>query len=134
MKYTGNAISETFRSLTVNQSATINSLKYSENVVTLTASTANTNLDLSIGSIFDVTLSANTTFTFINPPASGVAKTAIVILRNGGSRTMNVANAVYTDGVKPVLSSNVNAIDALSYMTLNGGTTYFGSFILADLL
>lgn len=134
MRYTGNATSETFKSLAVIESATINSLKFSENVVSLTASTANTTLDLSLGSIFNVTLSANTTFTFTNPPASGISKTAVVFLKNGGSRTMNVANAVYTDGVKPVLSSNVNAVDALSYITIDGGATYYGSFILADLM
>lgn len=109
---------------------------YRETVTTVgTVSTSTYNIDLSLSNIFDITLGNNVTFTFTNPPTSGLAVSATIILRQDatGSRTATFTNAVYTDSVAPVLTTTANRVDILSFFTVNGGTKYFGSLILANL-
>lgn len=108
---------------------------YKETVTTVgTVSTSTYNINLSLGNIFDITLGNNVTFTFTNPPASGTLMSATIILRQDatGNRTASFTNAKYTDGVTPVLSTGANQIDMLSFATINGGTSYFGSFVMAN--
>lgn len=96
--------------------------------------TANTFIDLDDANIFDITLGANNlVLTFSNPPSSGFAAGATIILRQDatGSRFTTFTNAVYTDGIPPVLTTNANAIDMLSFFTTDGGTSYFGSQTMA---
>ncbi len=107
---------------------------YSETTTTTTVSTTTFNLDTSASNIFDITLSANVTFTFTNPPASGVARSVTVILRQDatGNRTATFTNARYSDGITPVLSTVGNRIDVLTFFTVNGGTFWFGTFAMAN--
>jgi len=107
---------------------------FTENVVNVSATTANTTIDWSLGAIFDMNLAANTTVTFTNPPPAMRARTISIIVRptGTGARSLTVQRAKYTDGVVPVLSLPGN-IDMLSYMTIDGGNSYFGSFVLAGL-
>lgn len=108
---------------------------YRETVRTVgSVSTSTYNIDLSLGNIFDITLANNVTFTFTNPPASGNLISCTIILRQDsvGNRTASFTNAKYTDGVAPVLSTGANQVDVLSYVTFNGGTSYFGSFVMAN--
>jgi hypothetical protein len=96
--------------------------------------TTSTNINLDDANIFDITLGANNiTFTFTNPPISGFAAGATIILRQDGTGTRfaTFTNAVYTDGIPPVLTTNANAIDMLSFFTTDGGTSYFGSQTMA---
>jgi len=108
---------------------------YKENVTVIgTVSGATQNIDLSLSNIFDITLGNNVTFTFTNPPSSGIAQNATIILRQDGSgnRTASFTNAKYTDGQTPVLSTGINQIDVLTFWTTNGGTSYFGTFAMAN--
>lgn len=108
---------------------------YREVVTTVgTVSGTTYNIDLSLSNIFDITLGNNVTFTFTNPPSSGTAMNATIILRQDatGSRTASFTNAKYTDGVTPILSTGANQIDVLTFFTINGGTTYFGTFAMAN--
>jgi hypothetical protein len=108
---------------------------YSETVTTVgTVSTSTYNIDLSLSNIFDITLGNNVTFTFTNPPSSGVSKPATIILRQDatGSRLATFTNAKYTDGQLPVLSTGANQIDVLTFFTVNGGSFYFGTFAMAN--
>ena len=108
---------------------------YRETVKAVGTVTGPTTLNLNEANIFDVTLGGNVTFTFSNPPASGTAVSATVILRQDatGSRTATFTNAQYTDAVAPVLTTTANKVDVLSFFTVNGGTRYFGSFVMANL-
>lgn len=108
---------------------------YRETVKAVGTVTTATTLNLSEANIFDVTLGGNVTFTFSNPPASGTAVSATVILRQDatGGRTATFTNAEYTDAVAPVLTTTANKVDVLSFFTVNGGTRYFGSFVMANL-
>jgi hypothetical protein len=108
---------------------------YTETVVTVgTVSASTYNIDLSLANIFDITLGNNVTFTFTNPPASGISRNVTVILRQDatGSRLATFTNANYTDGVDPVLSTGANNIDVLTFFTLNGGSFWFGTFAMAN--
>jgi hypothetical protein len=108
---------------------------YQEKVQVIgTVSTSTFNIDLSLANIFDITLGANVTFTFTNPPASNFSKPATIILRQGsaGNRTATFTNAKYTDGALPQLSTGANHIDVLTFFTVNGGGFWFGTFAMAN--
>lgn len=108
---------------------------YKEAVNTIgTVSSATYNIDLSTANIFDITLGANVTFTFTNPPSSGTAQNATIILRQDatGNRLATFTNAKYTDGQAPVLSTGGNQVDVLTFFTVNGGSFYFGTFAMAN--
>lgn len=106
---------------------------YEESVEVVAASGA-TNLDISTHNVFDVTLSANSTFTFVNPPAAGKMVPVTVILRQDGSgnKTASFTSAIYTDGNTPELSTGANQIDVLSFFTVDGGATFLGTFAMAN--
>lgn len=106
----------------------------SQKVKVVGSVSVNTNLDLDEANIFDVTLGANNlALTFTNPPAAGFAAGVTLILRQDavGTRFATFTNAVYTDGIEPLLTTNANAIDVLSFFTTDGGTSYFGSQTMA---
>jgi len=106
----------------------------SQKVRVIGSISANTNIDLDEANIFDVTLGANNiVLTFTNPPTSGFAAGATIILRqdNVGTRSATFTDAIYTDGIEPILTTNANATDVLAFFTTDGGTSYFGSQTMA---
>ena len=107
---------------------------YSETVNTATVSTSTYNIDLSLSNIFNLTLATSVTFTFTNPPTVGFTKPVTVILKQDGtgSRTASFTGAKYTDAVSPVLTTTANRSDVLTFFTLDGGTSYFGTFAMAN--
>ena len=121
-------------SITGGTIATTKLQSYRETVTTVTVSTGTYNLDLSLSNIFDITLNTSCTFTFTNPPASGTAMTATIILRQGagGSKSAAFTNAKYSEGTLPTLSTTPGQIDVLTYFTVTGGTFWFGTFAMAN--
>jgi len=107
---------------------------YKEKIVTIGTVSSNTNINLSQGNIFDITLAANVTFTFTNPPAATFSQPATIILRQNdtGNNTATFTGALYTDGQLPQLSTGANQIDVLTFFTLNQGTSWFGTFAMAN--
>jgi hypothetical protein len=107
---------------------------YRETVVSATVSTSTYNIDLSLSNIFNLTLANNVTFTFTNPPSAGTSALATIILTQDatGNRTATFTSAKYTDGTAPVLSTGANDIDVLTFFTVDGGTSYFGTFAMAN--
>lgn len=87
-------------------------------------------LDLALGNVFEVTLSANvTSLAFANPPAAGRAGVVTLIVRQDGSggRTFAWPAAVkWAGGVAPVVSAAAEAIDVYSLLTRDGGATWLG--------
>ena len=109
---------------------------YEERYVALGSISSGTyNLDLSLSNLFTITLSSNVTFTFTNPPASNKSKPVTVVLTQGtgGSKTATFTHAKYTDGIAPILSTGVGNIDVLTFFTINNGSSYFGTFAMADI-
>lgn len=109
---------------------------YTQGVSTIgSIGTSTYSLDISTYNIYDITLGTNVTLTFTNPPASGLTRPITLIVRQPSSspgKTLTVTGAKYTDGVAPVLSTGANQVDVLSYWSIDGGTTYFGTFAMAN--
>ena len=83
-------------------------------------------IDLELGNVVTGTVdTSTTTFTFSNPPASGTAGSFTLILTNGGSQTVNWPGSVdWAGGSAPDLTSS--GVDVLTFVTVDGGTTWYG--------
>ncbi len=104
---------------------------YGETVNAIGATGGGTqDIDLTLGNVVTATVdtSANT-FTFSNPPASGVSGSFTLYLTNGGSQTVNwPASVDWPAGVAPTLTSS--GVDILVFSTTDGGTIWHGGFRL----
>lgn len=93
------------------------------------AAAATINLDLENGNVFEVERDQNTTFTFSNPPATGIAGSFTIILKQdstGGWTTTWPASVIWESGTAPSLSTAANSKDVLSFLTVDAGTTWYG--------
>lgn len=110
---------------------------YRETVVTVTPAAGTATLDLSLGNVFTVTLTASSTaLAFSNPPSSGVSFSITLIVKQDGSGNRLLtypASCKFTDSVNPVLATGANKTDVITFFTVDGGTTYFGGQALANL-
>ena len=86
-----------------------------------------TTIDLSTANVFSHTLTANTTFTFSNAPATGTAFSFVLKLTQGsGSYTVTWPNTSWPNGIVPTVSSGNNEVDVYVFFTHNGGTNWYG--------
>jgi len=111
------------------------SARYTETVVSASISGSYT-IDWSAGSIFNLTLTGNTTFTFTNPPSSGnMQSITVVLLQDGtGSRTVTwPTNVRYSYSQAPVLTTTANYRDVLTFVTYDGGSSYLGAYSMANI-
>jgi hypothetical protein len=113
-----------------------NTYKYAEDSLAVTASTANTNLDLSLSSTFVVTLGSNTTFSLTNFTAiTNKLSNFNVILVNDATAGRTItwpASVKWAGGLVPPKTTTANAVDIWSFFTYNGGTTWVGSLAMKD--
>jgi len=103
---------------------THNSVSSSSNVVTL---------DLTTGNSFATTLTENiTTVTLSNPPASGTfGQLTWFITQDGGGGAYTVTfpgSVSWPGGTAPTISTANDAVDIVTLMTNDGGTTWRGNF------
>lgn len=100
---------------------------YSETVYVIAAATGAVDIDISNGNVFDITLSGNTTFSFSTPSPSGPAFSITLILRQGGtSRTVTwPASVKWSNDTIPDVS-DINKTAILTFVTINGGTRWYG--------
>jgi hypothetical protein len=86
------------------------------------------NIDLEQGNIFVITLTANCTFTFSNPPATGKAGGFILILIQDatGGRSTTFPTVKWTDAVTPTLTTTANSRDILGFITTTAGSRWDG--------
>ena len=122
--------SEASKVLTANASGIVTFNKaITEQSVALTSGTSVT-LDISLGSVFTITLAHNiSTFTWSNPATSGdVSAFVLKVTQDGtGNRTIAFPAAVdFAGGTAPTLSTGANDVDVFVFFTVNGGTTYYG--------
>lgn len=83
-------------------------------------------VDVSTGTVFTKTISAATTITFTGEPASGSVACVTLILTNGGAYTVTWDTAVkWSSGTAPDLTAS--GVDVLTFLTVNGGTTWYGT-------
>lgn len=83
-------------------------------------------IDLTLGNVVSGTVdTSETTFTFSNPPGTGIAGSFTLILTNGGSQTVNWPVSVkWPGGAAPALTAA--GIDILVFFTVDGGTNWYG--------
>jgi hypothetical protein len=95
-----------------------------EQVGTITAN----DIDLSTGNVFQQTLTADTTFTFSNPPATGTAYGfTLKVTQDSTARTITwPASVDWPSATAPTLSTASGAVDVFVFFTIDGGTTYYG--------
>ncbi len=101
--------------------------QYGETIVSASSGAAYT-VNLSTGNTFKLTLTANCAITFANPLSAGTANIfTIVLVQDGGTRSVTWPAAVkWASGTAPTLATAAGAIDSVTFMTVDGGTRYFG--------
>lgn len=83
-------------------------------------------IDVSAGTVFTKTITANTTISFSNVPAAPATACVTLILTNGGSKTVTWPSSVkWSGGTAPNLTAS--GVDVLTFLTVNGGTTWYGT-------
>lgn len=105
---------------------------YGEETVTNATAGSTPTVDLTAGNVHDLTLTANATITFSNPTASGDACSFTLILRQDGTGSRAVtwpASVDWPAATAPTLTATASAVDILTFVTLDGGTTWFGMLV-----
>lgn len=86
-------------------------------------------VDVSLGTVYDLTLTDDATLTF-DGAVDGQADSFTLILHQpsaGGPYTVTwPASVVWPDDTEPTLSIDPDAVDILTFLTVDGGTTWFG--------
>lgn len=86
-------------------------------------------LNIEDGNVHTITLDDNVTLTFSNPSASGRACsfTLIATQDGGGGNTITFPGSVqWAGGTPPTLTATGDAVDILTFVTLDAGTTWYG--------
>lgn len=111
----------------VNIAEELKAKSYNETYVAIGAN----DIDCETGNFFSKTISANTTFTFSNPPASGTAFGFVFELTVSGTRTVTWPAAVeWAGGTAPDAPAS-GETDILCFITRDGGTNWYG-FLAGD--
>jgi hypothetical protein len=98
---------------------------YSEVTANAGNITGATDFDISVANVHYATLTGAATVTFSNPPAAGQTGSLFIELTNGGSDTITwPASVEWPGGTAPTLTAA--GVDALVFVTRDGGTTYRG--------
>ena len=90
------------------------------------AAVSASDVDMSSGSYFTKTLSANTTFTFSNPPASGNAGSFALEIIGASAYTITWPSSVEWSGGAAPYAPAAGEKDLYVFLTTDGGTTYYG--------
>ncbi len=101
---------------------------YSEVVNILGNITTTQAINLESGNVVTATMTGNTTFTFTNPPITGKlgAFTLILTQGAGGSKIATWPTVKWAGGAAPTLTTSAAAIDILTFITPDAGSTWFG--------
>jgi hypothetical protein len=104
---------------------------YSDTAVVLANTGATPNLDLSQGNSFTATLNQNATFTFSNPP-TGVCSFTLILSNDGTpSRVITWPISVkWPNSVIPPRTTTASSTDVYTFLTVDGGTNWYGQLSL----
>lgn len=85
-------------------------------------------IDPNEGNVFTKTITTSTAFTIASIPNDKAALFNL-ILTNGGSKTITwPASVKWSEGIPPALTAS--GIDVLTFLTPDGGTTWYGTIAL----
>jgi hypothetical protein len=102
---------------------------YREVVKTIASAPAICSVSFASANVFDITMKADTTFAFSDAPASGLAGTFTIILRQDGTGGWDPTwptTVDFASGVTPAAASTASAYSYWSFMTINAGASYGG--------
>ena len=95
---------------------------------TITSSSNAATINLRDGNVFLHDLTENVTYTFSNPAASGRASAFVLkIIQDSSARTITWPGSVdWAAATAPTLTTTNNGVDIFVFLTIDGGTTYYG--------
>lgn len=104
-------------------------LAFKKNTETYTTAAISANtltIDLNEGSVFITTSNANiNTFTISNATAGRAASFVLILVGNGGTYNQTWGASVkWPSGAAPLMSTINGAVDAITFITYNGGVTW----------
>jgi hypothetical protein len=100
-----------------------------DTVSTVASSGSTEELDLADGSVHHVTLTDDCTFTFAGAPSAGTAGTLTVILKQdttGGWTATWPASVRWNGNVTPILGEDEDDEDVFTFITIDGGVSWYG--------
>ena len=99
-----------------------------EESTAVTSSSNAATINLRDGNVFTHTLSENVTYTFSNPAASGRASAFILkVTQDSTARTITWPGSVdWAAATAPTLTTTNAGVDVFAFLTVDGGTTYYG--------
>jgi len=99
-----------------------------EESTTITSSSNAATINLRDGNVFEHDLTENVTYTFSNPAASGRASAFVLkVIQDSSARTITWPGSVdWASATAPTLTSTNNGVDVFGFLTIDGGTTYYG--------
>ena len=99
-----------------------------EESTAITSSSNAATLNLRDGTVFTHTLTENVTYTFSNPAASGYASGfTLKVTQDSSARTITWPGSVdWAGGTAPTLSTGSGDVDVFVFLTVDGGTIYYG--------
>lgn len=84
---------------------------------------------LTDGNVQTVGVDQNTTITMPSGLTSGVAISFTAILTNAGAFTAAFTGVKWAAGSAPTLTSGAGKVDIFSFLTIDGGTTWYGTVV-----
>ena len=87
-------------------------------------------VNIALGSYIQATTGGSTTWSFLNPPASGNAVGVVLELTNGGTAAQIWTNVRWPAGTAPTLTSS--GVDVLVFITDDGGSNWRGLASMID--
>ena len=99
-----------------------------DEVTTVTSSSNAATINLRDGNVFEHDLTENVTYTFSNPAASGRASAFVLkIIQDSSARTITWPGSVdWAAATAPTITATNNGVDVFVFLTIDGGTTYYG--------
>jgi hypothetical protein len=114
----------------ISTDGSIQPLSYAETYVAVTSTGNATTTNCETGNTFSHVLTENTTFTFSNPPATGIAYAmSVEIIQDAGASGFTVtwpSSVDFPAATAPVLTATASAIDVFVFTSRDGGTTWYG--------
>ena len=99
-----------------------------EESTAITSSSNAATINLRDGNVFTHTLTENVTYTFSNPAASGRASAFILkVTQDSSARTITWPGSVdWASATAPTITATNAGVDVFAFLTVDGGTTYYG--------
>ena len=99
-----------------------------DEVTSVTSSSNAATINLRDGNVFEHDLTENVTYTFSNPASAGRASAFVLkVIQDSSARTITWPGSVdWAAATAPTLTTTNNGVDVFVFLTIDGGTTYYG--------